>query len=131
VTLVLWASSSAPDTDFTAKLVDVAPDGRARNLCDGILRARCRDGGAGPSLLEPGRPYELTIDLLMTSNLFQPGHQIRVEVSSSNFPRYDRNPNTGEPAATAREWRPAVQTVYHDAAHPSPLLLPVIAREAH
>jgi putative CocE/NonD family hydrolase len=65
----------------------------------------------------------------MTSNLFQPGHQIRVEVSSSNFPRYDRNPNTGEPAATAHDWRPAVQTIYHDAEHPSHLLLPVIPRE--
>ncbi len=128
VQLALWASSSAPDTDFTAKLVDVAPDGRARNLCDGILRARCRDGGERPALLEPGKPYELHIDMLMTSNLFQPGHQIRVEVSSSNFPRYDRNPNTGEPAAAARDWRPAVQTIYHDADHPTHLLLPLIPR---
>src|SRR5205807_7154673 len=86
VQLVLHASSSAPDTDFTAKLLDVAPNGYAANLCEGILRARYRTSQETPELMEPGRPYALTIDMLMTSNLFQPGHQIRVEVSSSSFP---------------------------------------------
>ncbi|MGH2584396.1 MAG: CocE/NonD family hydrolase, partial [Dehalococcoidia bacterium] len=128
VQVVLWASSSAVDTDFTAKLVDVAPSGYARNLCEGILRAHYRNSSARPELLEPGRPYELTIDLLVTSNLFQAGHQIRLEISSSNFPRFDRNPNTGEPAGTACELRPAVQTVYHDGDHPTHILLPVIPR---
>ncbi len=126
VTLVLYASSSAPDTDFTGKLVDVAPNGYARNLCDGILRVRYRNSPAGSELLEPGRLYQFTLDLLATSNLFQSGHQIRVEVSSSSFPRYDRNPNSGEDPATARSFLPAVQTVYHDADHPTHLLLPVI-----
>ncbi|MHB8578037.1 MAG: CocE/NonD family hydrolase [Dehalococcoidia bacterium] len=128
VALVLYATSSAPDTDFTAKLIDVAPNGYARNLCDGILRTRYRTSQTSAELMQPGQPYELRIDMLMTSNLFQPGHQIRVEVSSSNFPRYDRNPNTGEPAGTAQDFRPAVQTVLHDAEHPSHLLLPVIPR---
>jgi len=128
VRAVLYASSSAVDTDFTAKLVDVAPNGYARNLCDGILRARYRTSSALPELLEPGRPYALSIDLLVTSNLFQPGHQIRLEISSSNFPRFDRNPNTGEPAGTASALRPAVQTVYHDLEHPTHILLPVIPK---
>lgn len=126
VKLVLYASSSAPDTDFTAKLVDVAPNGYARNLCEGVLRARYRNSLSKPEPLEPGRPYALTLDLLVTSNLFQQGHQIRLEIAGSNFPRFDRNPNTGEPAGTACVLRPAVQTVYHDAEHPTHLLLPVI-----
>jgi putative CocE/NonD family hydrolase len=128
VTLVLHAASSAPDTDFTAKLVDVAPDGRARNLCDGILRCRYRNSPAQPELLKPGKPYELKVDLLATSNLFLPGHQIRVEVSSSNFPKFDRNPNSGEEPACAKALQPAVQTVFHDADHPTHILLPVVPR---
>ena len=95
VSLTLFVSSSAPDTDFTGKLVDVHPDGRAINLTDGILRARYRNSLAEPELLEPGTVYELTLDLTATSNVFLPGHRIRLEVSSSNFPRYDRNTNTG------------------------------------
>lgn len=126
VRVVLYASSSAVDTDFTAKLVDVAPNGYARNLCDGILRARFRNSYAELELLEPGRPYELTIDLLHTSNLFAPGHQIRLEIAGANFPRFDRNPNTGEPSGTATDLRPALQTVFHDADHPTHVLLPVI-----
>jgi len=126
VELVLWASSSAPDTDFTGKLIDVAPDGSARMLTDGILRARYRNGPRHPELLSPGEPVELRIDLLATSNVFLPGHRIRVEVSSSNFPRYDRNPNTGAPFGTDAEIRVARQTVYHDREHPSHVLLPVV-----
>ena len=128
VCVILYASSSAPDTDFTAKLVDVAPNGYARNLCEGIIRSRYRNSLVRPELLEPGQPYELNIDLLITSNLFRTGHQIRLEISSSNFPRFDRNPNTGEPASTARKTQPAVQTIYHDTPHPSHVLLPVIPR---
>jgi len=126
VQLVLHAASSAPDTDFTAKLVDVAPNGYARNLCDGILRTRYRTGQSQPQPLQPGVPYALTVDMLATSNAFAAGHQIRVELSSSNFPKFDRNPNTGEPAGTACKLVPAMQTVYHDAEHPTHLLLPVI-----
>jgi len=128
-TVILYASSAALDTDFTAKLVDVAPNGYARNLSEGIIRARYRNSPTRPELLEPGQPYKFTIDLLVTSNLFQAGHQIRLEISSSNFPRFDRNPNTGEPAGTARRTQPAMQTVYHDTQHPSHILLPVIPRE--
>lgn len=126
VELVLWISSSAPDTDFTGKLIDVAPDGTARTLTDGILRARYRDGPSEPRLLTPGEPAELRLDLLATSNVFLPGHRIRLEVSSSNFPRFDRNPNTGAPFGTDGELRVARQTVHHDAERASYLLLPVV-----
>ena len=126
VELVLWVSSSAPDTDFTGKLIDVAPDGSARTLTDGILRARYRNGFERPELLSPGEAVELRIDLLATSNVFLPGHRIRLEVSSSNFPRFDRNPNTGADFGTEAEPRPARQTIHHDASRPSHLLLPVV-----
>ncbi|HWH68000.1 MAG TPA: CocE/NonD family hydrolase, partial [Candidatus Sulfotelmatobacter sp.] len=100
VKLILFAASSARDTDFTAKLVDVHPDGKPFNLCDGILRARYRQGRDKPALLEPGQVQRFEIDLWVTSNLFQRGHRIRLEVSSSNFPRFDRNPNSGKPFGT-------------------------------
>ena len=93
--VTLWVTSDARDTDFTGTLVDVFPDGTARALGDGILRARYRDGKTSAKLLTPGEPTEITIDLGATSNLFRAGHRIRLEVSSSNFPRFDRNPNTG------------------------------------
>lgn len=96
IELVLYASSSAVDTDFTGKLVDVSPDGRAENLTDGILRARYRDSFAHPTLMEPGQVYALHLDLEATANVFRVGHRIRLEVSSSNFPRFDRHTNTGE-----------------------------------
>ena len=124
----LWASSSATDTDFTAKLVDVFPDGTARALTDGILRARYRRGKTVPELLTPGQPVEMTIDLGATSNLFAAGHRIRVEVSSSNFPRFDRNPNTGTAFGESGELRRAEQTIFHDARRPSRLILPVVPR---
>ncbi len=126
VELVLVASSSAPDTDFTGKLIDVAPDGTARTLTDGIVRARYRNGFERPELLTPGEPAELRIDLLATSNVFLPGHRIRIEISSSNFPRFDRNPNTGEPFGTGAEVRTARQTIHHDAERASYVLLPVV-----
>jgi putative CocE/NonD family hydrolase len=128
VSMILYAASSAPDTDFTAKLVDVHPDGKAYNICDGILRARYRQGREKPTLLEPGKVDRYEIDLWATSNLFRAGHCIRVEVSSSNFPRFDRNPNSGKPFGTDTELLTAEQAVYHDAEHPSHLLLPVIPR---
>jgi putative CocE/NonD family hydrolase len=123
----LWACSSVPDTDFVARLVDVYPDGRAINLTDGIIRARYRNGLV-ESPLEPGQPYQFTIDLWATSNVFKAGHQVRVQVTSSNFPRWDRNPNTGHPFGTDAEadLRPARQTVLHDRDHPSHITLPLV-----
>jgi uncharacterized protein len=125
INVQLWACSSAPDTDFVARLVDVYPDGRAFNLTDGIIRARYRDG-LTESLLEPGQPYAFNIDLWATSNVFKAGHRIRLQVTSSNFPRWDRNPNTGHPFGQDAELRTARQTILHDPEHPSYVLLPVV-----
>lgn len=126
VRLDLYASSSAVDTDFTAKLVDVAPDGFAQNLTEGIVRARYRDSQEQPTFLNPGQTYKLGIDVWATSNVFRKGHRLRLELSSSNFPRFDRNLNTGEDSATARKPVSATNTIYHDAEHPSALILPVV-----
>lgn len=119
----LFVATSAPDTDFTAKLVDVYPDGRAINICDGILRLRYRHGADREELAQPGHVYEIEIDLWYAAHVFQPGHRVRLEVSSSNFPRFDRNLNTGRPCATDREAQVAVQHLFHDAARPSALVL--------
>lgn len=129
VTVVLHASSSAPDTDFTAKLVDRWPDGRAFILTDGILRARYRNGLDSEEMLEAGEVYQFGIDVGALAHTFQPGHRIRLEVSSSNFPRFDRNLNTGEPLATGEHWEIAHQTVFHDAERPSHLILPIVQSE--
>jgi len=126
VTLTLFAATSARDTDFTAKLVDVHPDGKAYNLCDGIVRARYRHGMDESQWIEPGAVVEYEIDLWVTSNVFLEGHRIRLEVSSSNYPRFDRNPNSGLPFGTDVELLEAHQTIYHDSTHPSSLTLPVI-----
>lgn len=126
VKVVLYAATTARDTDWTAKLVDVHPDGKAYNLCDGIVRARYRNAGAPPSLLEPDTCYRYEIDLWVTSNVFLKGHRVRVEISSSNFPRFDRNPNSGLAFGTDTQLNKATQTVYHDTARPSHILLPVI-----
>ena len=126
VTLELWASSSAVDTDFTAKLVDVSPSGFAMDLTDGILRMRYRDSQEKPELMNPDQVYKISVDLGATGNVFKKGHILRLEVSSSNFPRFDRNLNTGAVQATSREFAPATNTILHDAEHPSALLLPVI-----
>jgi hypothetical protein len=128
VTLDLYASSSAPDTDFTAKLVDVSPDGFARNLTEGILRARYRESTLAAVPIVPNRVYEYKIDLWSTSNVFLKGHKIRVEVSSSNFPRFDRNLNTGKDASTDATIVKATNTILHDRQHPSALILPVVPR---
>jgi hypothetical protein len=126
----LWVSSSAVDTDFTAKLVDVYPasedypEGYALNLTDGIIRTRYRNSWERPEFMAPGEVYEVTIEPQATSNLFQAGHRIRLDISSSNFPHFDVNPNTGEPPG--RHPRPIVahQTVYHDVRRPSHVVLP-------
>jgi putative CocE/NonD family hydrolase len=128
VKMILHAASSARDTDFTAKLVDVHPDGKAFNLCDGIIRARHRNGRAKEVLLDPGKAEQFEIDLWVTSNLFKRSHRIRLEVSSSNFPRFDRNPNSGKPFGTDTELLSAKQTIFHEAEHPSHLVLPLIPR---
>jgi putative CocE/NonD family hydrolase len=126
VSVELWAKSSAVDTDFTAKLVDVSPDGFATNLTDGILRMRYRDSQEKPLLMNPNQVYKISVDLWATSNVFKKGHVMRLEVSSSNFPRFDRNLNTGAEQATGREFVSASNTVLHDDEHPSALIVPVM-----
>jgi uncharacterized protein len=124
----LWAASSAPDTDFVARLVDVHPSGYAQNLTDGIIRARYRhfSRGEAPSLIKPGKAYEFEIDLWATSNVFKAGHRIRLDVTSSNFPRWDRNPNTGHDFGADAELAVAHQTILHDSEHPSYVTLPIV-----
>ncbi len=124
----LFASTSAVDTDFTALLVDVDPSGYARFLTDGIVRARYRSSTEHGELIEPGKTYKLDVDLWATSNLFKAGHRIRLYLSSSNFPRFSRNLNTGEDALGASRMVTAKQTILHDAEHLSALILPVIPR---
>jgi putative CocE/NonD family hydrolase len=130
IELRLFVASSARDTYFTGKLVDVYPDGRAMILTEGILRARYRTSFTVSELLEPGAVYELRLDLWATANVFLPGHRIRLEVSSSNFPRFARNSNTGGEIAreAAKHYRPAINRIFHDAAHLSRLILPIIER---
>ena len=128
VIVKLFASTDARDTDFTAKLVDVDPNGYAVNLCDGIIRGRYRESTSHQRLLEPGTIYEFTIDLWPTSNVFKKGHRIRVDVSSSNFPRFDRNPNTGNKFGQDAEMKVAHQQVFHDREHPSHIILPLIPK---
>jgi putative CocE/NonD family hydrolase len=128
ITLDIYASSSAVDTDFTAKLVDVWPNGFAQNLTEGILRASYRESTNAAKPIVPGKVYEYKIDLWSTSNVFLKGHRIRLEVSSSNFPRFDRNLNTGKPASTSSTFVKATNTILHDSAHPSALILPVVPR---
>jgi|GEM_PF-96911 len=125
---MLHFSSSARDTDFTVKLVDVHPDGRAFNVQEGITRARYREGLDRQVWMEPGIVYEVPVDLHATAHRFRAGHRIRVEVSSSNFPRFDRNLNTGGDNVTETEWVRAENAVHHSAEHPSHLLLPIVDR---
>jgi putative CocE/NonD family hydrolase len=134
ITVKLYASSSARDTDFTAKLIDVHPlsadypDGIAINLTDSIIRARYRKSWEKPELLKPGVIYEFTFQLYSTSNVFKEGHRIRLDISSSNFPRFDLNPNTGGDLGLERRFEIAEQAIYHDAEHPSQVVLPIIER---
>jgi uncharacterized protein len=122
----LYVKSSSPDTDFTAKLVDVSPDGFARNLTDGIIRARYRDSRDKAELMKPGQVYQVAIDLWSTSNVFLKGHSLRLEVSSSNFPRCSRNLNTAEQPESGQRFVPATNVVFHDKNHPSALSLPIV-----
>ena len=123
----LFAATDAPDTDFTAKLVDVHPDGYAQNVLDRIVRARFRHGSKfPPSAIHPHRPYEYRIELGNTATIFKAGHRIRLEVSSSNFPHYARNLNTGADPSTDATVRAAWQKILHDPAHPSARELPVV-----
>ena len=122
----LYASSSAPDSDFTAKLVDVWPTGFVQRISDGMVRARFREGMDRPSLIEPGKIYKYPIDCWNTSQVFKAGHRIGLEISSSAFPKYDRNLNTGTPLGRTSEMAVAEQRIYHDVEHPSMVLLPVI-----
>jgi len=124
----LFAASSAVDTDFTAKLVDVRPDGYAHNIQDGIIRARYRNSKSEPSLIAPGQVYEYVIDLWSTSHLFKVGHRIRLDISSSNFPRFDRNPNTGTPIGQDDRMEVANQSVHHREGFASYVVLPIIPR---
>ncbi len=126
VEAVLYVSTSARDTDFTAKLVDVYPDGYARNLTDGILRMRYRNSLEHPEPSKEGEIYRVTVDAGVTANTFQKGHRIRLEISSSNFPRFDRNPNTGTPVASETRLLKASETIYHGREHPSHVVLMVL-----
>jgi uncharacterized protein len=128
VTLDLFAKSSAVDTDFTAKLVDVWPNGFAQNLTEGIIRASYRESTSEAKPIVPGKVYEYKIDMWSTSNVFLKGHRIRLEVSSSNFPRFDRNLNTGKSASTSAVFVKAANKILHDPAHPSALILPIVPR---
>jgi putative CocE/NonD family hydrolase len=134
VEVKMWISSSAVDTDFTAKLVDVYPaskdwpGGFDLNVTDGILRARFRDSLKKEKLMTPGEVYPVTIRLYPTSNVFKKGHRIRIDISSSNFPRFDVNPNTGEPLNDNRRVETAINVIHHDAEHPSAIVLPLIPR---
>jgi hypothetical protein len=131
IVVKLHAATDCLDTDFVAKLIDVCPDGTAFNLTEGIIRARFRKSvWEPPELLEPGEIYEYIIELLPTSNLFLQDHRIRVHITSSNFPLWDRNPNTGHPQGMDAEVRIAHQTIFHDRLRPSHILLPIIPKSA-
>lgn len=124
----LWVSSSAVDTDFVVRLTDVDAEGRSINLADGIVRMRFRDTLHEEHLMEPGTVYPITVDCWSTGHVFLPGHRVRVQVTSSNFPRWNRNLNTGASNENTAEYVSATQQVYHDAEHPSHIVLPVIPR---
>jgi putative CocE/NonD family hydrolase len=126
VTLELYVSTSAVDTDFTGKVVDVGPDGVARNLSEGILRGRYRNSREKAELMNPGEVCKLTLNLWSTSNVFLAGHKLRLEVSSSNFPRFDRNLNTGEDPSHSNDIVKATNAIFHDSEHPSALIVPVV-----
>ena len=128
ISATIWASSDAKDTDFTATLTDLEPDGKAIALCEGIVRARFRNGTENPQMMVPGEIYKFEIDMWNTSNSFIKGHRIRIEISSSNFPRYNRNLNSGNPIASDIDITLANQTVYHGIQYPSYINLPVIPK---
>jgi putative CocE/NonD family hydrolase len=122
----LWAQSTATDTDFTAKVAVVKPDGAVVNLNNGILRTSFRDSLSDPTPTTPGRPYEYQIQVWPTSYEFRTGDRIRLEISSSDYPQFAPNPNTGAPFGADANTAQATQTILHDAQHPSALILPVM-----
>lgn len=126
VKMILHAATDGPDTDWMVKLIDVYPNGDTYPMAEGMLRARFRRGLDKPELLKPNQTYEFTVDLVGTAVVFQPGHRMRVDVTSSNFPQFDRNPNTGAPLGLGDKPRVAKQTLHHSAAHPSQIVLPVV-----
>jgi putative CocE/NonD family hydrolase len=126
VKCLLFAMSSAPDTDWVVKLCDVHPDGRSMLVCDGILRARYRDSFEKPTLLTPHQVYQFEVDLWSTAHVFKAGHCLRVSVASSNFPRFDRNLNTGGAFGQEAKGQVALNTIFHDCMRPSHVVLPVI-----
>jgi putative CocE/NonD family hydrolase len=128
ISVELYAASSAPDTDFTAMLTDVWPNGFAQRLCDGIVRARFREGMDKPSLIKPGQVYRYRIDCWNTAQVFKAGHRIGLTVASSAFPKFARNLNTGAPLGMTSEMAVAEQVIYHDAEHPSAMILPIIPK---
>jgi uncharacterized protein len=125
ISLDLYVSSSAVDTDFTGKVIDVWPNGFAQNLTEGILRLRYRNSQEKPELGNPGEIYYITVDLWATSNVFLPRHKLRLEVSSSNSPRFDRNLNTGEDQARGTHMIKATNVIYHDKSRPSALVIAI------
>jgi putative CocE/NonD family hydrolase len=131
MTLHLWAASSAPDTDFTAKLAVVKPDGQVINLNNGILRTTFSESLSEPHPVTPGQAHEYRIAIWPTSYLFSTGDRVRAEISSSDYPQFAPNPNTGEPFGQTADGKPATQTILHDAAHPSYVVLPVIPAGDH
>jgi uncharacterized protein len=132
VTVRLWVASDCPDTDFTAKLIDLHPpnedypEGFAMNLSEGLLRVRYRDSWERPALMVPGEVYAITIELFPIGNLFARGHRLRLDISSSNFPHFDVNPNSGEPEGSMDHRRVAENRVFVDAQRPSHIVLPII-----
>ncbi len=126
IKMKLHAATDGPDTDWMIKLVDVQPDGYAMPVAEGILRARFREGLDKVKLLTPNEVYEYEIELTSTANVFKPGHRIRIDITSSNFPQFDRNPNTGAPLGSSDELRVARQTIHHGGARPSHLVLPLV-----
>jgi hypothetical protein len=126
VSMKLFAATDGLDTDWMIKLVDVYPDGSAYPISEGILRAKFRNGTDKIELLKPNKVYEYEITLTGTANVFLPGHRIRVDITSSNFPQFDRNPNTGAPLGSSAETRVAQQTIHHGGSKPSHILLPIV-----
>ena len=127
LTLVAWVAAETADTDVVARLCDVHPNGRSYNIADGILRLRFREGLDREKLLTAGEVYRVEVDLWSTAHVFQAGHRLRLQVCASDFPRYDRNPGTGQTSADGDRVLPQRNLLFHDRARPSHLVLPVVS----